>query len=72
MLFFTLSNIKINLLKLKFFKKIYIFMEAISTIYQIKLIGIKKFADAVFDIEKETHVVYVASFAHSSSYINLF
>ena len=59
--FLTLNSTNIDFLDQKLWYRTYIIEKAFLTIRYIKLMGKKKFAVAVFDLENEIFVVYIVS-----------
>ena len=61
MLFLTLSGANVDFLGQELRWRIYTIKEALPTTRRVELVGKKKFAVVVLDLERETFVVYVAS-----------
>lgn len=59
-LFLTLSNADILIIKRKFIKKLYILAKAVSITKWIQLISQKKFAAAALELGKKAFIVYMA------------
>lgn len=62
-LFIILSYVKINLINWKLYSKLYITIEAFSTIKWIKLIETKEFETIAHNSDNEIFVVHIASLA---------
>ena len=60
MSFFILSNVEIDFMSCHIYGRIYIDVEVLLTIQQIKLIGEKKFVTDVLNVEKKAFVVHIA------------
>lgn len=71
-LFFILSNMKINFFGFKLFFKTYTITKIISIIKWDKLIEKKEFIIIALDQEQKTHMVHVASFINFNSHIYSF